>query len=64
MSQSKLEKCFTGIIQIHQGRGDENLTISQYFKTGINELTVIKVKILQVFSTKSPPLNLLIHYEI
>ena len=64
MSQSKVEKYFTEIMQIHQGRSDENLTISQYFKTGINEYTVIKVKILQVFSMKLPPLNLLVYYEI
>lgn len=64
MSQSKVEKQFTEIMQIHQGRSDENLTISQYFKTGINEYTVIKVKILQVFSMKLPPLNLLVYYEI
>lgn len=64
MSQSKVETYFTGIMQIHQGRSDENLTISQYFKTGINEYTVIKVKILQVFFMKLPPLNLLVYYEI
>lgn len=59
MSQSKVEKYFTEIMQIHQGRSDENLTISQYFKTEINEYTVIKV-----FSMKLPPLKFLVYYEI